>query len=267
MDHSLMKVESSPFNILKTSSAFLFILVLSGLVVLPRALAQNPKPIYDGRLALTSTKLSPSEDALVKDKILPAAQKIWREDESDRGCASGLKTGAIDIARGSFTKPNSDQRAILYTYCSTGHNTALNGIAVTENDKVVSHIVYEGGWDSAIGALPDINGNGRSEILVATGGTNQGETWRSVSILELSDSIVVTKFGRTGVFLDNCGAIEKNCKVEAYRISVQPGGTPVFYREAFVNRGDGNSGGGWKKSEALKRISLENDELEYEFVK
>jgi hypothetical protein len=261
-----MIVECFSFNPLKPCCLFVLSLLLSGLVVPPCVLAQNPKPIYDGRLALGSTKLSSSEDALVKEKILPAAQKRWHEDESDQGCIEGLNSGAIDMARGSFTKPNSDQRAILYTYCSTGHNMALNGIAIIENDKVVSHIVYEGGWDSAIGALPDINGNGRSEILVASGGTNQGQTWRSISIIELSDTIVLTKFGMTGVFSDNCGAVEKNCKVEAYRISVKSGGTPVFYREAFVNGGSGKESG-WKKSDALKRISLENDELEYEFVK
>lgn len=258
-------LQSSFSNSLKVSCLFLFISILSLLLAPIHVMAQNPKPIYDGRLSRTPTKLSPSEDALVKEKILPAAQKTWHEDGSDQGCDAGLNPGAVDITGGSFTRANADQKAILYTFCSTGHNMALNGIAVIENDKVVSHVIYEGGWDSAIGALPDINGNGLSEILVASGGTNQGETWRSVAIIELSEN-TVTKFGRTGVFSDNCGANEKKCKVEAQRLSVMPGKTPVFYRETFAG-GEGGGKDGWKKSGALKPVTLENDEQEYEFVK
>jgi hypothetical protein len=56
------------------------------------------------------------------------------------------------------------------------------------NGRVVAHIVYEGGQDRAIGALPDIDGNGLAEILVATGETNQGVTWETISIIELAGS-------------------------------------------------------------------------------
>ena len=229
--------------------------------------AQDSKPFYDARLALHATKLSDSEEKLLQGKVVSAARNNWHEQEEDQACEEGIQPFAIDITRGSFTKPESDQKAILYRYCSTGHNTALNGIAVIENDRVVSHIAYEGGWDNAIGSLPDINGNGRSEILVASGGTNQGETWGSVSILELSDSIVVTKFGHTTTYSDDCGKGGKTCKSEAYRLSVKPGKTPVFYREAFVGKGAGNGAASWKKSEALKPISLEEDEIEYQFIR
>jgi hypothetical protein len=38
------------------------------------------------------------------------------------------------------------------------HNMARNGIALIEHGQVVAHIVYEGGCDHAIGAMPGLWG-------------------------------------------------------------------------------------------------------------
>jgi len=244
----------------------LFIAILMGLIAPVEAPAQNWKPIYDGRLILKQTRPSSSEGILMQESVLPAARKTWHEQESDRLCTAGFEAAAIDIVRGSFTRPESDQKAILYRYCETGNNMALNGIAVIENAQVVAHVLYEGGWDNAIGALPDINGNGLSEIVVATGGTNMGETWEAISIIEVSGSGVM-KFGQTKTRSDNCGADEKHGKAEACRLSVKVGSTPIVCRETFVNDGFCGGTGKWRKSGDQKQISLEEDEIEYELIK
>ena len=240
----------------------LLILVAAVLAVPASAPAQGAKPIFDGRLTLKPGKLSSPEETLMKDTVLPAARQAWHERERDAECDAGFKPSALDIAAGSFTKPKSDQRAILYTYCTFGHNMALNGIAVIENGRVVTHIVYEGGNDRAIGALPDINDNGLSEILIATGGTNQGITWGTISIIEIAGSEIV-QFGQTGTLADDSGIHEKTGKIKANRISVKAGKTPVFYREIFVDNGSG----GWRKPGLLAPISLEEDKVEYELLK
>ncbi len=229
--------------------------------------AQELKTIYDARLALKSSRLSDADDTLFKSKILPAAKNEWREREGAQDCLPGSEPVAIDVAQGAFTRPDVRQKAILYRFCETGHNMALNGIAVIEDDRVISHLAYEGEWDNAIGALPDINGNGRSEILIASGGTNQGVTWGAVRIIELSDTIVLTKFGRTRTYSDNRGADENNGKARAYRLSAQTGKDTVFFREAFIDTRIGEGSGAWKETGSLKRISLENDETDYEFVR
>jgi hypothetical protein len=247
-------------------SLILFIALWSGLLAPASVRAQEVHTIYDGSLELKTTKLSDAENALIKEKVFPAARNEWHDQEADGVCAEGFSPEAIDVARGSFTKPNSDQKAILYRYCETGHNFALNGIAVIENDRVVSHLVYEGARDNAIRALPDIDGNGRSEILIGSGGTNQGVTWETVTMIELSDTTALTKFGHTEVLSDDCGFDEKKGSATAYRLSVKPGAKPVFYREAFVDKGACNGTGGWKQSGALQRISLEKDEIDYQFI-
>jgi hypothetical protein len=245
---------------------FALLLAIMSLPVAPvSAPARDVKAIYDGRLSLKPGKLSPSEDALMKEKILPAARKLWDEQEFDGACTPGFDASAVDVARGSFTKPGSDQKAILYRYCMTGHNRALNGIAVIEGDRIAAHIIYEGDWSNAVGALPDLNGNGLSEILIAAGGTNQGENWGVISVIEISGSNITT-FGTTETYSDNCGTSKGNCGFEAYRISVKAGKTPVFYREAFSGKEVHGGADAWKKSGALKEISLKNDEVEYQLI-
>ncbi|MFP5212755.1 MAG: hypothetical protein ACLGPL_05190 [Acidobacteriota bacterium] len=232
-----------------------------------RSLALEPRVIYDGRLTLKPTKPAGSDSVLMQERVFPAARKEWHEQERDQECLAGTLPAVIDVAQGAFTKPGSKQKAVLYQYCESGHNLGLSGIAVIEDNRVVSHLVFEGASDTAIGALPDINENGRSEILLAAGGTNQGFTWGAIRIIELSDTIVLTKFGRTETFLDDCGVAEKNGKATAYRLSVATGTTPVCYRESFINKGACEGTGTWKKLLPQKRISLENDESEYQFIR
>lgn len=256
------KASATTFNAV---SILLLISALSLFTAAQIASAQDLKPIYDGRLSLNPTRLTPSEETLLKEKILPAAAALWHEQESGSVCTPGFEATAFDIAKGSFTRPNSVQSAILYRYCATGHNMALNGIAVVENGKTIAHIVYEGCWDEAVGAMPDLNGDGLSEILLASGGTNQGVTWRSISIIGLSGD-AVTKFGKTQVYLDDCGAGQKNCRSEAFKLSVKVGKAPVFFREIFVNRG-APDGAAWVKSGAPGRISLEADDIDYQVIR
>ena len=99
------------------------------------------------------------------------------------------------------------------------------------------------------------------KILVASGGTNQGVTWKSILLIELSGN-GVAKFGQTETYSDNCGVGEKNGKAEACRLFVKVGKTPVFYREAFVNKGVCD-GGTWTKSGTPRQISLKEDETDW----
>jgi hypothetical protein len=131
---------------------------------------------------------------------------------------------------------------------------------------VAAHIVYEGGEDHAIGALADIDGNGLSEILFATGGTSQGVTWGTISIVELAGT-EVTGLGQTETLSDDCGINEKNGKSRAYRISVKAGTKPAFFREVFVNNGACEGAGTWRKVGVQTRISLQDDKVAYELLK
>ncbi|MDR3553378.1 MAG: hypothetical protein P4L55_01355, partial [Syntrophobacteraceae bacterium] len=124
---------------------FLSFIAVCGWLLFPvGVLAQQVRTIYDARLDLKAAVLSPVEEALMKEKVLPAAGKEWHDQELAGTCVAGKAPRVIDVARGSFTKPDSDQKAILYRYCETGHNRALNGIAIVEKGAVVCHLAYPG---------------------------------------------------------------------------------------------------------------------------
>ena len=225
------------------------------------SLAQDVKPIFDGRLHLTPGKLAGAEEALFQSKVVPAARQAWKQRGRDGACTPGPTVRAVDVTSGSFTRPNATQRAILYVYCEVGHNMDLDGIAIVENGQVAAHIVFEGASNNAIGALPDINGNGIAEIVIASGGTNQGQTWGVISITEINGK-ETTDFGLANTYMDNCGVDENNCSMEATRISVKPGSKPAFFSEKFVRKD-----GPWRKTGALAPLALKEDETEYEILK
>jgi hypothetical protein len=141
----------------------------------------------------------------------------------------------------------------------TGHNFANNGIAIIEGGSMVAHIVYDGGEDYSIGALPDINGNGLSEIILGDGSTNQGYTVSVAVLIEASPG-AVKKWGIADVYEDNCGTMDE-CQMTAYKISVKPGPTPIFYREAYKKINDR-----WTKAGNATRYSLRKIGGSYRFL-
>ena len=177
--------------------------------------------------------LSDLQKTVVENEILAVAHRYWNDrgedcDPQDRIILSGVE--------GSFTRPHAKQKAILYQYCMTGHNFADNGIVVFEGDHVTAHIVYQGGWDSAILSLPDIDGSGQSPILILGGGTNMGETWQTASMIELSEK-GVRNFGHTETYHDDCGVAETGDpegKATDYKLFARKGTSPVFYRESLT---------------------------------
>jgi hypothetical protein len=227
--------------------------------------AQDVRPVYDARLTPKAVALPAAEESIVRREVARTARAIWglrlQNCDSDSG-----KPDIIDHAQGSFTRQGASQTAILYRYCTTGHNFALDGIAIIEHDQIVSHLVYEGSWDNALGALPDLNGNGQTELLISTGGINMGETWGVVTIIELADNNV-RKFGMAQTYMDNCGVAENEGEATAYRISARAGARPVFYREAFGNKDCGGNKDKWTSLGNRKQISLRPDEIKYRRVK
>jgi hypothetical protein len=240
-------------------------MLLFPLLALTAIQAQDMHAVYDARLTPGALALPAAEESIVRREVSRTARSIWgtrlRNCDDDSG-----KPDIIDHAQGSFTRQGASQTAVLYRYCTTAHNFALDGIAIIEQGQLVSHLVYEGSWDNALGALPDLNGNGLTELLISTGGTNMGETWGVVSIIELSGN-TVRKFGMAQTYTDNCGVVENEGQATAYKISARVAATPVFYREAFVNKECGGNKDKWTSQGNRKQISMRPDEIKYRRIK
>lgn len=236
------------------------LLVLTAVV----AFSQDLRPVFDGTLTEKppSALIGKSEEALFRKEILLVARRAWKRRQTE--CTGGWeeKPSIIGIAQGSFTKANTRQDALLYNYCIPAHAYSFNGLAIIEDGRVVAHVAYQSDWQNEIQSLPDINQNGRSEIVLVSGTTNQGTTWSAVTLVEFADA-AIHKFGYTDAYSDSCGA-DESAGAEASKLSVKAGVTPVFYRERFKK---GCSQTKWRRAKASERIILDQDATEYQRVR
>lgn len=219
------------------------------------ARAQEIQFIYDGRNEPPVASASSTDVQKIRRFALPNARRFWRNED----CQEALQV--VGAANGSFTKPNTNQRAVLYRFCVTGHDFANNGIAIFEAGALVVHVTIKGGEDRYIGALGDITGDGLQEILLADTSMHQGYSNSLIRLIAFS-SAGIRKFGIADAYEDDCGAVEKGCTVKAYRISAKSSQTPIFYRDVFTRKS-----GAWVKVRTRTAFSLRNDEGEYHLLK
>lgn len=223
------------------------------------ASAQSLKPIFDARLNLEPGRPTPAERTLLERVVRPEAARAWRgnpwcEDEFE----------VLDVASGAFTRARARQRLFLYRFCSTARAFANNGLAVAEGGAIVSHFVYEGGNEYAVGALPDLTGNGLAEVIVAGGSTNMGETYSGINLLEFTGGFL-KRFGQLSTYWDDCGGVPTTNTVEANRLYARPGASLAFFEETFRRRCDGS--GNWTSAGASKRVYPDPDETVYQRVR
>ncbi len=127
--------------------------------------AQAPAVLFDGREPLKMAKATPEETALVTAEVKTRASEAFLKKRLE-----GLGDGPfeeqfqlIGTAEGSFSRDKASQKAVLYRYSYT------NGVVVLEGDKVVAHYSGDPGdyaLYQAIASAPDLNGNGRSELVL-----------------------------------------------------------------------------------------------------
>jgi hypothetical protein len=116
--------------------------------------------------------------------------------------------------------------------------------------------VYAG----ALGALPDINDNGRQEILLRNWFTGQGVTEDAFSIIELGTG-EARNLGRFAGGVDACGTGRDDASAEAYRYWVRPGSEPVYFRQRLVK--DDCDSDEWVADGEFVQVSPEIDPPSY----
>ncbi len=212
--------------------------------------------LFDGRDSMESAPPTRPEFDMIRKEVR-ANETAIREavnvvcDEDDE-----TSFGVTGMASGSFTKPNARQKAYLYELCRSGRSFGIGGIVVVENSRTVAHYAYgENGLDSEIVALPDINQNGFSEIMLIGGGSGQGYTQGAVEIIELTPG-GVKDFGIADTYEDNFGTESAKKSAKAFRISVSPGKSPVFFRETYTRKGES---GKWILTVKSQKFSLRLD--------
>lgn len=212
--------------------------------------------IVDPTAKAKSSSATAAEEKLVKN-LLPKVRKIW----DDEVCTEDFKiTG---VANGAFTRKNAAQKAFLYEFCQTGNSFANDGIVFTENGKVIGHFIYEGAWTVGLDALPDINRNGTSELMITNyGGMHQGISATGIDVIEFNGKSFA-EIGATQIDYDASGADESGKgEVYSYKISVKTGAKPIFYREKFVRKSKA-----WRKIGSLAKAEMFKLNYKYQAVK
>jgi hypothetical protein len=188
--------------------------------------------IFDGRpneeIATNVTETDKQfieKEVRKQESVIKAKSNLECNDDDDT-------FSVLNAVSGSFTQAKAVQKAYLYELCRSARSYGIGGIIIVESGKVVAHHTYgESGLDYDIQLLPDINQNGLDELLLVGGGMGQGFTMGAVEIAELTASGVQT-FGIADTYSDDYGANEKG-SATAYRISVQKGKIPVYFRETY----------------------------------
>lgn len=210
--------------------------------------------VFDGRTESepNGDKATAAETAMIRAEVKKHDADI--KTKTKMQCDSDEEAEIISTATGTFTRAGAQQKIYLYELCRSGRSFGIGGLIITEGDKAVAHYSYgENGLDLDSTALSDINKNGVSEILLHGGGTGQGYTEMSISLHEIKDGNF-DYIGSASVYSDNSGAEEDDAKVKttAASISVEPGTTPVFYRENFQKK-DGK----WNAVGKQEKFTLE----------
>lgn len=187
--------------------------------------AQAPVEVVDGRADpfVLDTEVWQEEPAVVEAHA--ASLRYWRA----LAPTGDWDFRVDDAEEGAFTRPGAIQTAVLYRVGSAGNCCSMGGLAVLEGGRLVRNVAIDYGGDD-IRALPDVNGNGRSELVLSGGGGGQGVFVRSVFVEEFGDDRL-ERWGQLFVYESTCGAGRPGAT--ATRLLVVPGATPHFRAETY----------------------------------
>jgi len=220
------------------------------LIALPTAAAQDVI-IYDPsatpsprvKWLVARDRLPRAERKQILDRLLrrylnDAKQCTYNTNDLARSREAGdFVPEPAEVATGAFTAARAFQKLYLVTNGECGASHADNfgsvTLAVFEGDTVVAQANTWGG--SAIQDVMDLDGDGKSEILLSSGFTNMGETMESVKLVrfEGTDIVTVKDFGKG--YEDECGTGGNGAKTRRYtviRAVVRPGAPIKFGRES-----------------------------------
>jgi hypothetical protein len=210
--------------------------------------------IDDGRKKKEPNQASAEDTKFVNVEFAAKESSILKESNFE--CDADTETGVTVLGTvvGSFTKAGSVQKAYLYERCRAGRSFGIGGVVIADGGKVVTHYNFgEHGLCARIDSLKDINKNGIDEILLSAVGSGQGYSTADVSLFEFADG-ELNFFGSAETASDNEGAAEKDSEIlaTAYKISVQPGKEPIFFRDTFERKGTSTKWAEKSKNEKMK---------------
>lgn len=218
-----------------------------GTLVISDPTTKTPDAVTDN----TSAKLLPGDQRLMDTQVLPKVRKKLVDDV----CKEEIVLGGEH--EGYFTQSKEPENVVFYQFCETGNGLGKAGVFIFKGETLVANFVAENaGWAVDSEVLPDINKDGLDEIaLYYSGGMHQGQGGTGVDIVQYSAGKL------KGVGWYQSDGFDENTSW-SWKITVNPGKTPVFFKEKFVS-----SGKKWRKSGKVLPLKLEPAIATFEAVK
>jgi hypothetical protein len=183
----------------------------------------TPVVIADGRAFSEGADLS-AWSSPAMPQVFAAARAHWQAQ--DPGYEE--ETRVLAVAEGAFTEPGAHQEAVLYLMSLWPRCCPKVGIAILQDGALVRNIAYEGS-DQRLEAVPDLDGDGRDELVVTGSFGMGGDNSTSISLVSFGDAGFRT-WGGTGIQNDSCAAMREDGS--AARITAVP--SPAFTIERFT---------------------------------
>lgn len=225
----------------------------------PQTKQENLVEVYDGRKLESKPKAGTEAEKQLAEKEYKLHETAILQ-KVGFNCEEGDEDVSItETAAGSFTRPNSSQKVLLYERCRAGRAYGVGGILIVENGKSVAHYAYgENGLFAGLSSLPDVNKNGLSEIVLLSIGAGQGYANSAIDVFEFKTDDL-DFLGRTETYSSNSGAVTDTTKVktEAVKVSAQPAANPVFFRETYEQKGSSQK---WSPVKKAEKFSLNKGE-------
>ena len=186
--------------------------------------------VNDPTVGSKHAEMTSAERKIFERDALPAVRSAVPAEQ----CTEDLEDAGV--ARGAFTEPGKRQSLIFYQFCQTGNGFGINGLVLIEGDSVVGNSISDGSWGLDIAAVPDINRNGILEFTLAySGGLHQGAGGIGVDIMEFSDGLP------TAIGWYRAEEIGPSGPVTMWKLTAQPGKSPLFYKQKFISGKNDNA--------------------------
>jgi hypothetical protein len=203
-----------------------------------RSWTKDPKV----RELVGANKLSASERTRILDLLFGAGRYLGDAKACRGGAdlASARRAGnfvpdVVEAATGSFTTADAKQSLYLVANgeCGATHADHWGSmtIAAVEGHTAVAQANLGGG--SSLRGVFDVEGDGKNELLVTAGFTNQGATTESATLYRFEGKklVEVASFGE--VYSNDCDGASPSKKEEFTIVHaiVRPGAAPEFKSE------------------------------------
>jgi hypothetical protein len=174
--------------------------------------AESPAPvvIVEGRTGMDAPSTeSPAQSAADGPQwetsppvlqAIAAARSYWSAENPN----FEEKLRVWESASGAFTRPGAEQHAVLFMMSNIPHCCPPMGLAIVEDDRLVRNIAFITIAQS-VRAIPDIDGDGRDELVFGGGYMGQGMVTEGVNLAAFGEE-GLDDFGKASIFESVCGA-------------------------------------------------------------